>query len=124
MDEGMKAWWLIVTLIVGVGVLVFEIGFILGDSCATEDPGEKHSTLITFDNGAPNDTVGQVYVMDGGEWDLLDIYIEGNSSTTVQITWRGDYEVVTVFAVFDYDGYQSIFRYEVREKEHRTVVLI
>jgi hypothetical protein len=89
-----------------------------------DDLGEKHSTLITFENQAENTTTGDIYVMDGGQWDLIPVTIYANGSTTVKATWYGDHETVAVFAVFDYDGYETMFRYELREKEHRTVVLI
>jgi len=112
----------VMMLVVFAVVAGFFAGALLVDM--NDDIGEKHNTLITFENEAANATIGEIYVMDGGQWDLLLVTVDANASTTVKVTWYGDHDKVTVFAVFDYDGYETIFRYELQENEYRTVFLV
>jgi hypothetical protein len=117
-------WWTMGLTMIVIAMLFFLFGSLAMESKMSPEMGEKHTAFITFENEAANNTTMSVYVMNGGQWDLLYGSIEANSSTTVQVNWHGDMRNVTIFAVFDYGGYTSVYQYVVNDKEVRTVFLI
>lgn len=120
MDKGLAVS--IIAGVFGVCALALFLFLFLGTLPIEE---EERSAMLTLENTASNSAAVDIYVLDGGEWDLLYAIVPANGTVTVEIEWFDDEkDRITVFAVYTYDFNETIFRYDLGDGEWRVVVLI
>jgi hypothetical protein len=90
-----------------------------------EDP-EQHVSWLTIDNDSGNTTFVEIYVLDGGQWDFINLTLENGTEETVRIKWEGGHPVLRVFIVADiyYPPEENIWMYTMVDKQIRIVMLI
>jgi gamma-glutamylcyclotransferase (GGCT)/AIG2-like uncharacterized protein YtfP len=91
-----------------------------------EDP-EYVKAGFTFMNEINETLFVDMYVMNGGEWDLLDnIELPDSDTVDTTIKWEKGKEYVTVFCVYTdaYGEEYDTIRYVVQQGEWRLVLLL
>lgn len=86
-----------------------------------EDLGPAHESYM-YVSSSYNDTINvTIYVLDGGEWDMIEFPLDHNTSENITIVWHGEKEQVIVVLYVEGDG---CWRYLLEVNEWRIVMLV
>ena len=100
-----------------VSIMLVLMFFILVEESSDRDAS------FTLCNATGKDLNVTIFVLNGGDWDEIELEVANNTSIPLTITWESTNSVEAHIVYDDWDLNERVLRYHVADGENRIVVL-